>query len=258
VGVRRAVAFFALWISACTCGVAGVSDDVYACRSSADCNDDQECTDGRCQKKGTVTGCMNDCSVASCDAMACAPHGFVCTAGACACSGNGGTPEPQETNCTDGADNDCDGATDCEDPDCKGVSCGSGCVCNAGKHEVNCADGVDNDGDGLIDCMDPDCTHKPCSTATPAAVCCGIGSSAAQCKNLSADANNCGGCGVTCRGGSCQAMSASGTTSGQCSCGGPNKCPSAPAQSCSGGYCACASAADCASGQQCSSAVCHY
>lgn len=44
-----------------------------------------------------------------------------CGAG-CACSGATAT----ETNCSDGADNDYDGALNCADSNCNGVSCGSG------------------------------------------------------------------------------------------------------------------------------------
>jgi hypothetical protein len=254
--VRRVVVFFALSLSACTCGVSGVSDDIYACDASTQCNADQECTGGHCQPKGAATCMTGSCSAAVCESMPCGAHGLVCSMGACTCSGNGGVAEVKETSCTDGVDNDCDGATDCADTACKGTSCGTGCTCNGGPHETACDDGLDNDGDGATDCMDPDCTHRPCSATTPAALCCGIGSSAAQCKNLAADSSNCGGCGVACRGGACQAVSASGAPSGHCSCGGPDKCPGS--ESCSGSSCACSSATDCASGEQCTGGVCHY
>ncbi|MBN1377518.1 hypothetical protein JW949_04285 [Candidatus Woesearchaeota archaeon] len=102
-----------------------------------------------------------------------------------------------ETNCDDGADNDCDGLYDCDDPDCDGISpcvsceyynecdttdgCG-GTRPNAGGPPWNecdltsdrrcgtetendfcsyygncCSDGIDNDCDNLYDCDDPDC-----------------------------------------------------------------------------------------------------
>jgi hypothetical protein len=35
-----------------------------------------------------------------------------------------------ETSCGDGADDDCDGLTDCADPDCEGVACDDGQYCN--------------------------------------------------------------------------------------------------------------------------------
>jgi hypothetical protein len=54
-----------------------------------------------------------------------------------------------ETTCDDGQDNDCDGLTDCADPDCA-----ASCV------ETDCGDSVDNDGDTLTDCDDPDCAAQ--------------------------------------------------------------------------------------------------
>jgi MYXO-CTERM domain-containing protein len=87
---------------------------------------------------------------------------------------------PSEPNCADGLDEDQDGLTDCDDPDCaddpdcstsesctNGVDddgdgdvdcddsdCQSASVCN--QNEV-CDNGSDDDGDGLIDCDDSDC-----------------------------------------------------------------------------------------------------
>jgi hypothetical protein len=79
----------------------------------------------------------------------------ICQQGSCA--------KPTETNCADGIDNDGNGLTDCADPSCAGLSCGTGCGCAAGrKTELACHDGLDNDGDGLVDCADPDCTGKSC------------------------------------------------------------------------------------------------
>ncbi len=67
----------------------------------------------------------------------------VCTGGFCG---------PAVELCTNGADDDGDGATDCADPDCVAA-------CDAGMPtpELACADGVDNDGDGKPDCADADC-----------------------------------------------------------------------------------------------------
>lgn len=50
--------------------------------------------------------------------------------------------------CADTVDNDLDGLTDCDDPDCDGVF--------ACENE-DCADGRDNDGNGLVDAQDPRC-----------------------------------------------------------------------------------------------------
>ncbi len=57
----------------------------------------------------------------------------------------------QETGlCTDGLDNDEDGAVDCADADCAGID--GACLV-----ERLCSDGVDDDADGLTDCADADC-----------------------------------------------------------------------------------------------------
>jgi Zn-dependent metalloprotease len=73
---------------------------------------------------------------------------------------NAGGPST-ETSCTDGIDNDGDGAVDCADSDCVG---NAACVPTT---ETNCSDGVDNDSDGAIDCADSDCVGKPvCLPAT--------------------------------------------------------------------------------------------
>lgn len=56
-------------------------------------------------------------------------------------------PTPtSESDCTDGLDEDEDGATDCADSDCN-------CV------ETDCDDGNDDDLDGLLDCEDEDCVE---------------------------------------------------------------------------------------------------
>jgi len=57
---------------------------------------------------------------------------------------NNSTPYPTElyAMCFDGIDNDGDGFTDYNDPDCP-----------------RCYDGIDNDGDGLVDLADPDCPN---------------------------------------------------------------------------------------------------
>jgi hypothetical protein len=60
----------------------------------------------------------------------------------------------REYVCDDGSDDDEDGVTDCEDPQCTGDP-----VCD----ELVCDDGLDDDGDGLVDCEDPACDGtEPC------------------------------------------------------------------------------------------------
>ncbi len=61
------------------------------------------------------------------------------------------TVESSERNyhrCKDGIDNDCNGLTDCQEPNCFNVN-----------YEI-CFDGKDNDCDGLTDCLDPDCDGR--------------------------------------------------------------------------------------------------
>ena len=71
---------------------------------------------------------------------------------------DGGADDPNdepigETACDDGIDNDGDGATDCDDDDCRGTA-----ACPT--VETVCDDGADDDRDGAIDCADPDCTNN--------------------------------------------------------------------------------------------------
>ncbi len=111
-----------------------------------------DCNDGDCKSDTDGDGypalpCGNDCNDADY---------FI----------NPGSKE----NCQDGKDNDCDGLTDCNDPDCKidkdkdgylAPPCGKDCndsnaSINPGATE-NCQDGIDNDCDGKKDCGDTDC-----------------------------------------------------------------------------------------------------
>lgn len=66
------------------------------------------------------------------------------------CGGGSCTPSAtreRNRSCFDGLDNDCDGLTDAEDPDC--------------VREI-CDNGWDDDGDGKIDCLDrKDCNKDP-------------------------------------------------------------------------------------------------
>jgi len=107
---------------------------------------------------------------------------------------------PLELDCTDEQDNDWDGLTDCDDPDCAGTpSClGAGGATGAGGAsgvageagsagdagfggsivveygvfmESDCTDELDNDGDQAVDCADPDCANDPaCGVASLYAV----------------------------------------------------------------------------------------
>jgi hypothetical protein len=56
-----------------------------------------------------------------------------------------------ETICDNGIDDECDGLTDCADPDC---------VCGCVPVPENCTNGIDDDCDGLVDCWDfTDCIY---------------------------------------------------------------------------------------------------
>ncbi|MDD4319158.1 MAG: hypothetical protein PHW10_02440 [Candidatus Peribacteraceae bacterium] len=65
-----------------------------------------------------------------------------------------------ETHCTDDADNDQNGQTDCDDDGCSGTSaCASSEICT---------NGWDDDGDSRIDCADSDCFSNPaCQSPDP-------------------------------------------------------------------------------------------
>ncbi len=60
--------------------------------------------------------------------------------------------------CREGLDEDGDGLTDCQDPDCA-----SDAAC---LPEGSCHDGLDEDGDGLTDCADLDCLGDPACTGS--------------------------------------------------------------------------------------------
>ncbi len=61
-----------------------------------------------------------------------------------------------DTLCNDGYDNDCNGKIDCAE-----ASCAGNCtVCTQqSPSEYNCTDRLDDDCDGKVDCADPDCRY---------------------------------------------------------------------------------------------------
>ena len=99
-----------------------------------------------------------DCADPACDGFvsgACdTGNAGICAAGTTACrelqqfcdqNEPAGTEGPFDSpTCSDGLDNDCDGLTDADDPDCETPP------------EV-CDNGIDDNGNGLIDCEDPQC-----------------------------------------------------------------------------------------------------
>jgi hypothetical protein len=109
------------------------------CATSTDCDDGNACTDDTCAN-GHCANTPRDCAVANaclagfCDAAtgACGTtpvscdDGNVCTddscdpVSGCVSHPTANPPEGSEISCTDGVDNDCDGAIDSTDSDCFG------------------------------------------------------------------------------------------------------------------------------------------
>ena len=169
-------------VAGASCGPAGMACGSAAQAGLCICSggaagSESVCTD---LKDNDCDG-LTDCGDADCNGLSCrlatngGTSGTSCTAGACVCTGNGGTPQVAETSCSDGFDNDCDGLADCADADCGAKACifpvGGGLttagVCNGTTRACTCtstaetgalcADGRDNDCDGLADCADPTC-----------------------------------------------------------------------------------------------------
>ena len=67
-------------------------------------------------------------------------------------------------SCQDGSDDDCDGFSDCEDPDCRGnVACAPSMPPpdpQCASREMQCNDGADDDCDGHVDEDDSDCMGR--------------------------------------------------------------------------------------------------
>ena len=141
--------------------------DAYDTSSCCTANEDGLCFDGLdndCDSlaDGADPDCAGVCALGN---LSCSSDAECCSlkcrgkSGAKVCKGDGGggctVTEPQETSCSDGVDNDCDGAVDGADPDCGGTG--------TSEKGPRCADGLDNDLDTLIDCADPDCSKaKAC------------------------------------------------------------------------------------------------
>ncbi len=195
----------------CTAGTCQATTE--DCKNGYDDDGDgkADCNDTDCQPVGNLLG-------KACDALGntCSNPDSTNTSTCNICSGNGKNPQPVETSCGDGADNDCSGKIDCQDDKCDALPCtGTGKVCDKTLHtcvcksaeatgEVSCADGADNDCDGLIDCIDPDCQAtaiapgKACSStgkicnASGQCVCSGNGGQAEAFEGATPNQATCG------------------------------------------------------------------
>jgi len=91
-------------------------------------------------------------------------------------------PIADAEDCSNGFDEDGDGAIDCDDEDCHGTElCGAVCQqvasINCGDQVLGttstteCGDGFDDDGDGLVDCADPECANfQGCGGSDPVGI----------------------------------------------------------------------------------------
>ncbi len=97
------------------------------------------CSDSRCSTNGnsctSTPGTPSCCGDGVCEGVETG----------CQCALDCGAPPPSESNCSDAADEDCDGLTDCSDSDCAAAvecqatfTCGNG-VCEAGEDCHSCA-----------------------------------------------------------------------------------------------------------------------
>lgn len=84
-------------------------------------------------------------------------------------------------------------------------------------------------------------------------MCCGTGTNATVCKDLSADQQNCGASGQECAGTqSCHSQTSGTVTSGTCGCSTGSQCPTGQSCRTTSDLCDCeGSSSTCASGQTC-------
>ncbi len=159
----------------------------------------EECDDGNTT---SGDGCSADCKVecgpglTDCEDPRCADDpacnsclqvGSSCTTGADCCSSicsHEGICVSMEI-CDDGIDNNGNGLTDCEDPQCWANTlcpcreigdscynhldcCSQFCLVGTCKEKEICDNGIDDTGNGLTDCADPDCADDPlCQSVEP-------------------------------------------------------------------------------------------
>ncbi|NIP38907.1 MAG: M23 family metallopeptidase [Candidatus Dadabacteria bacterium] len=134
------------------CGNSQCSSDPYSC--TEDPSASYCCGDAICEGAEDTSSCEIDCTAAVCGDGTCDGSEDICF-----CSADCGSPAGSELSCTDGSDDDCDGAVDCSDSDCgSDPACSSSCTpTHSNEKGKRCSDGIDNDCDGLIDGADTDC-----------------------------------------------------------------------------------------------------
>ncbi len=134
------------------CGPSQCNSDPYSCTTSS--AGSYCCGDATCEGAEDSQSCEIDCPVSSCGDNSCDFD-----EDSCSCAADCGSPPGSEISCTDGEDNDCDNAVDCNDSDCDiDPACQNACTPTHSKEKgPRCSDGIDNDCDELIDGADPDC-----------------------------------------------------------------------------------------------------
>jgi hypothetical protein len=143
--------------------------------------------------------------------------------------------ELNETNCSNGRDDDCDGLRDCADDNCRDQACDDGNLCTVGDVCIakKCEPGIPKQCNATGPCVADAgtcipstglCNNPPLADGTRCAglmdaaqVCCGGG-----CVNITTSLSNCGGCGTTCPGpdAGCVPLSLSGCAAEALSVGG--------------------------------------
>ncbi|HEX4339329.1 MAG TPA: putative metal-binding motif-containing protein [Polyangiaceae bacterium] len=128
-----------------------------ACNQDSDCPTTDSCMTARCDRGFCITTGRDRDGDGSIDAA--------CGGGDCNDLNPLAHPGAMEV-CGDGADNDCNGVTDCSDPVCVGRA---NCACTPTGTE-DCTNGVDDDCNGQLDCNDTACSTSPacgCNPGTP-------------------------------------------------------------------------------------------
>ncbi len=123
------------------------------CTVAQQCEDNDPCTSNKCQG-GHCVFTQRDDDEDGAISIACG--GFDC---------NDLNPDVfpgHPEDCTDGADNDCNGVADCLDP-----ACDDGQVCGCHPQPESCSNGDDDDCDGIVDCFDSDCQGTPACGCLP-------------------------------------------------------------------------------------------